>query len=236
MIAENAATTDDEAPQPGLFTGDAETRFQHRAGYAPDVRDETAGGTYRHGESTRPWKLALDVSAYTMEPPGEILYGSSLPAGRFSAPGPIRELLVEYGERFHPELALTSLSAGAIGGAELQASLADLDDVIKEAHEEGFPPPSKETIELAERLLRGMYGLRPCRFEVYPTQDGEVTLHAAGPPGNSVRVLCRAAEGVLCLVNLDGRQHRRAAYKPRATAALPDGFLREALADLGAAR
>lgn len=122
----------------------------------------------------------------------------------------------------------------AAHSVELRDALADLDEVTEEARTEGYPEPSADTIELARRLLRGMYGWHRARYEIYPTEDGEVTIHGRGGAGASVLVLCHAAEGVLCLVNLDGSRHRRAVYMPQAVASLPDGFIREALLDLGA--
>lgn len=231
MIADTAATTQSGAPQPDLFSGDAETRFWVPTGYASDARDETVG-VPDLPNATRRWTPGFALTAYPMEPPGET-WGSRLHA---DVVDPIRGLLVERRDWLSTDLMLPAsfLPLAAAPGAEFQAALADLDDVINEAREEGFPPPSKDTIALAERLLRAMYTVRPCRFEVYPTQDGEVTIHASGRAASSVRVLCHAVEGVLCLVNLEGQQHRRAAYKPVATASLPDGFVREALADVGA--
>ena len=121
--------------------------------------------------------------------------------------------------------------------ADLGIALADLGEVAEEAHEQGFPEPSKETIDLADRLLRSMYEIRPCVFGVYPTQDGEVTIHATGRPGDSVRVLCHATDGVMCLVNLDGQQHRRAVYMAVATSSASlRNFVHEALDDLGSGR
>ena len=115
----------------------------------------------------------------------------------------------------------------------LADALTELGDVVQEAREEGFETPSKETVGVAERLLRAMYGLRRCRFEVYPTHDGDVAISAPGGHGRSVLVVCDSEGGVLCSVNMNG-QHRRAVYDSRSAAALPDGFVQEALAALDA--
>ena len=124
-------------------------------------------------------------------------------------------------------------SEETVGVADLLAALDDLDDVVREARDEGFQTPSEETIGVAERLLRAMYELRRCRFEVYPTQDGDVAVSAPGGHGRSVIVVCDSEGGVLCSVNLNG-QHRRAVYDSRSATALPDGFVQEALAALDA--
>ena len=126
------------------------------------------------------------------------------------------------------------VGAGNIGGTLAHlAGLKELGDVVQEAREEGFETPSEETVGVTERLLRAMYGLRRCRFEVYPTHDGDVAISAPGGHGRSVLVVCDSEGGVLCSVNMNG-QHRRAVYDSRSAAALPDGFVQEALAALDA--
>lgn len=122
-------------------------------------------------------------------------------------------------------------AAHTVRDADLLAALSDLKKVVDEARDEGFEPPSDEALDNAERLIRGMHALRRCRFEVYPTEDGEVAISAPGGHRRSVLLLCGSSGGALCSVNLNG-QHRRAVYDSAAT--LPDGFVREALADLDA--
>ena len=112
---------------------------------------------------------------------------------------------------------------------DLAEALADLDNVADEAHDEGFEPPPNGVIWTAGRLLRSMYRLRPMRFEVYPTPEGEIAVVAPGGPRRSVMALCEPKGEVLCMVNLNGN-HRRARYSD--ANGLPDGFFREALADL----
>ena len=111
----------------------------------------------------------------------------------------------------------------------LEAALEDLRLVLTDAKEEGYPPPTRLALSNAERILRGMYALAPVRLEVYPTPDGEVAVVAPGSPRSSVMVLCDSDGGALCMVNMDG-EHRRARYSTADR--LPDGFLRDALAEL----
>lgn len=111
----------------------------------------------------------------------------------------------------------------------LKDALRDLREVRDEAREEGFPQPSEQALQNAERLLIEMYGLSPRRFEVYPTPDSEIAIDAPDGQGQSVILLCDSDGGALCLVNMNGN-HRRARYATTKT--LPDGFVREALADL----
>ena len=124
-----------------------------------------------------------------------------------------------------------SASFDWVHDAHLLAALSDLDEAVDEARGEGFQPPSDEALRNAGRLLRDMYGMRSCRFEVYPTEDGEVAVSAPGGHGRSVLVLCDSDGGVRCSVNLNG-EHRRAVYDPDSAVKLPDGFMREALAAL----
>ena len=111
---------------------------------------------------------------------------------------------------------------------DLASALRDLDEVIAEAREEEIPVPSRLAIENAKRLLLWLYSISPRRFEVYPTPDAEIAIDAPSDRG-SVILLCDSYGGALCMVNLDGN-HRRARYS--SSNALPDGFVREALADL----
>ena len=129
---------------------------------------------------------------------------------------------------------LNSLIEFVVHGAssfpvELVNALDDLQNTTDEAIEEGFPVPSGIALKNADRLLREMYRISPRRFEVYPTPDGEIAIDAPGGYGRSVLLLCDSEGGALCLVNMDGNP-RRARYFT--TERLPDGFVREALAEL----
>lgn len=111
----------------------------------------------------------------------------------------------------------------------LVSALDDLQEVPNEAREEGFPVPSDVALENANRRLRELYRIAPRRFEVYPTPDGEIAIDAPSGHVRSMLVLCNSDGGTLCLVNMNG-EHRRAQYSTIQT--LPDGFVREALAEL----
>ena len=106
--------------------------------------------------------------------------------------------------------------------------MADLQDVIEEAREEGYPIPSNLAISNAKLLLERLYRFTPRRYEVYPTPDAEIAIDAPGD-GGSVVVFCDSNGGALCMANLpDG--HRTKSYST--TELLPDSFVREALAKL----
>ena len=111
----------------------------------------------------------------------------------------------------------------------LALALADLHEVGDEAREEGFPQPSRKAWQNANRLLRRMYAMFPQRFEVYPTQDGDITLGAYGGTETSVLLLCELEGSAVCSVYIRG-DYRQKRY---ATAdELPDEFLIKALYDL----
>lgn len=112
---------------------------------------------------------------------------------------------------------------------DLELALSDLHEIVDEAREEGFPLPSGKALKSACRLLRIMYGMFPQRFEVYPTQDGDITLGAYGGPQESVLLLCEPEGGAVCSAYISG-DYRQQRY---ATAdALSDEFLVDALCGL----
>lgn len=111
----------------------------------------------------------------------------------------------------------------------LADALRDLGEVEDEAREEGFPTPTDVACKNASRLLKEMSPLWRRRFEVYPMPDGEIAIDAFDSQGSSVLLSCDSDGGALCLVNMGGN-HRRAKYS--SADVLPDGFVREALAEL----
>ena len=111
----------------------------------------------------------------------------------------------------------------------LEAALKDLQDARLEAEEEGFPRPSDEALNNAERVLLQLHDTWACRYEVYPMPDGEIAIHVRSGPRKSVALLFEPEGQVLCLVSL-GTSWRRARYSNSAT--LPDAFVIEALKEL----
>ena len=120
---------------------------------------------------------------------------------------------------------------------DLAAALKDLAECPTEADEEGYEQPSGTAMRTAERLLRAMYEIEPQRFEVYPTEDREVTVAAfcPKPRRGSALACCDSEGGVLYLVHHDNHS-RRAAYDKAAAAHLPDGFIHKALRDIAGKR
>ena len=82
----------------------------------------------------------------------------------------------------------------------------------------------------AERLLKEMYRISPRRYGVYPEPDGYIAIDARGVNGRIAVVACGSDGEVQCFVTIDNEPR----YARHSTARrLPDGFIREALQDLG---
>ena len=113
--------------------------------------------------------------------------------------------------------------------AELAEAIEDLDDVTAYAEEIEVETPSAAAFANARRLLKAMYRISPRQFSVYPAAGGYIAIDARGSKGRIATVMCGSDGSVLCLVTIDGN-HRRARYSTAHN--LPDGFIREALAEL----
>lgn len=155
-----------------------------------------------------------------------------------------KDLLVSHRADFWPDLytghatkmrgPAAVLPAGIAPAAFGVVSAAGLDrqEIVKEARAEGFEPPAEVALQNATRIVSLLHVVRPEDVEVYPTEDREVAIAIPGARRRrSMLVLCGSDGGALCSVNLDG-VHRRAVYDSAVT--LPDGFMREALVDVGA--
>ena len=117
----------------------------------------------------------------------------------------------------------------ALDNTGLNAALDDLKDIVEEAKEDNFPVPSNSVIKTSEELVRKLFNIYPRRFEVYPSQGGEIAIDIHNGKGSSVIILCGPSGGALCLVNINGNS-RRAHYSQ--VNILPDGFVKEALEEL----
>ena len=115
----------------------------------------------------------------------------------------------------------------------LKEALVDLEEAIREAELEGFPVPTSKAQGNARSILRAIFSLYQRRFEVYATPDGEIAIDALDGRGGSFLVLCASSGSVLCMVNSqDG--HKRQRYD--SADALPDIFVKDALAKMGQSR
>ena len=121
-------------------------------------------------------------------------------------------------------------SVSTLAPADLAEALQELAEVTADAEEEGIDVPSETAMTNAERLLKAMYGISPRLYGVYPAPDGYVAIDARGTNDRIAVVMCGSAGEALCFATIDG-ESRRARYSTARE--LPDGFIREALADLG---
>ena len=124
-----------------------------------------------------------------------------------------------------------SKKAGLSTSPELIKALRELEQVSADAEEDGLDIPSEVAFANARRLLRAMYRISPRRFGVYPEPGGYIAIDARGANDGIAVVMCDSDGGVLCLVTI-GDEPRRARYSTART--LPDGFIRDALRELGA--
>ena len=124
-----------------------------------------------------------------------------------------------------------SKKAGLSTSPELIKALRELEQVSADAEEDGLDIPSEVAFANARRLLRAMYRISPRRFGVYPEPGGYIAIDARGAKDGIAVVMCDSDGGVLCLVTI-GDEPRRARYSTART--LPDGFIRDALRELGA--
>ena len=86
-------------------------------------------------------------------------------------------------------------SHNPIDRADFKAALEDLDGVIDEAREDGYPEPTPQAIENARLLVKTMYDIRPMRYDIYPMDDGEVVIDGGGE--RRIGVFCYSDGSVL---------------------------------------
>ena len=113
---------------------------------------------------------------------------------------------------------------------ELAEAMQELDEAASCAEEDGLGAPSEIAFENARRLLEAMHRISPRRYGVYPDYDGYITIDARGANDSIMVVMCGSDGGALCLATIDN-EPRRARYSTARN--LPDGFIREALLELG---
>ena len=84
--------------------------------------------------------------------------------------------------------------------------MEDLDGVIDEAREDGYPKPTSQAIENALLLVKAMYGIRPMRYDIYPMDDGEVVID--GGSERRIGVFCYS-DGSVLYIGWAGNQRVR---------------------------
>lgn len=74
-----------------------------------------------------------------------------------------------------------------------------------------------------------MHEILPCRYEVYPTPDGEIAIDAPTSYGTAVIAMCEPDGNALCFVHTEQDK----CYRRFPITDLPNDFLRQGLLRLG---
>ena len=88
----------------------------------------------------------------------------------------------------------------------LVEALQDLAGVKAEANEQGYPEPTSGAIETAGVLVRKMHGISAQRYDIYPTDDGEVVIDVGEQGSRRLFVFCYPNRDVLFIGWVDGER------------------------------
>ena len=95
-----------------------------------------------------------------------------------------------------------------------QEALQELRDIQSTASQEGFPQPTPEAMKTARALIGIMNKAAPeHRYDVYPSEDGEVVIDA-GSPEERLVMFCYPDGHILCLGREMGKRIRLRADRP----------------------
>lgn len=86
----------------------------------------------------------------------------------------------------------SGLAAGESGPEapeDLAGALWELGQAEAWAREDGFPIPSAEVLKDTEALLRQLYRIYPCRYDVDPSDLGDMMIRAGPEYGRSIMVV-----------------------------------------------
>ena len=106
---------------------------------------------------------------------------------------------------------------------------AFFEGLAEDAASAGNPVPTQEVVDEAKRVVGRLDHNLLSGCDVYTLDDGEVAVEVFGAPGHGFLLICEPSGSALCIVTHRGVS-RRARYE--SSACLPDGFLREGLADV----
>ena len=88
---------------------------------------------------------------------------------------------------------------------------------------------SKQVLDEAKRIVRGLRKELPLNTDIYPMDEGKVAIELYGAFGHGFLLVCEPGGSALCIVTVGGVS-RRARYDN--STGLPDGFLHEGLRDV----
>ncbi len=100
-------------------------------------------------------------------------------------------------------------------GQWLKDALHDLGNVYDEAaSDEDYITPSEGVIERSRTVLGYMYKKLPFRYEVYPMQDGSVSVEVAPRnPNETLAVNCESGGRIICFFATGDIRSRKASFK-----------------------
>ena len=107
--------------------------------------------------------------------------------------------------------------------------MSDVESVVSEAREEGFPLPPELAVEKAKSLIIAMFQMLPLRYDVYPSDEGEIVIDGGGS-GRRIFVYCYPDGDVLYIGWVDGERSR---IRTSGGDYIAIEFLRRALSQLG---
>ena len=113
--------------------------------------------------------------------------------------------------------------------SDLMAALENLKCINHQAREEGYPAPSAIAMEKTEALVRTMFRILPVRYDVYPSDDGEIVIDGGGS-GRRIFVYCYPDGDVLYIGWVDGERRR---VRSSGDDYIDTEFLGKALSQLG---
>lgn len=197
---------------------------------SPPLQEHRLGAIYPPGEYPSDTDILPEIREL-MGPATEVFGLFSLPVVRpFGIPNTVRaeELLEFSASATTPRF--TPIEDPAII-ERLEQVEHILSQVVTEAKEEQYPIPSKDMLKETERLVRWIVKQCANEYDVYPTEEKQVVVEVYGGFGRRLSLTFDEGGGALCIVIVD-LLARRAIYED-STKMLPDGFLRDAIRDIG---
>ena len=81
--------------------------------------------------------------------------------------------------------------------------------VIESEYEDYLLPINKETIETAREVLHKAYSMFPYHYEIYPVDNGGISIETPMGLGASIWFICDANGGIECRLNITGRPYKK---------------------------
>lgn len=112
-----------------------------------------------------------------------------------------------------PRRKKTSPPSGALDREILlKEALGKLADVADQAAKEGYPVPSQDQMEQAERLLQGAISVGPVGYDVYATPQAEIAIDFT-TDDFSIALYSKADGSSECFVDMGGSSQSHAWYR-----------------------